>query len=62
MTAPAPDPWLSLDGHSAIVIGANHGIGAATARTLAARGARVALAYLLSDAARLITANDVHLR
>lgn len=56
MTAPAPDPSPSLEGHSAIVTGANHGIGAATARTLAA------LAYLLSDAARLITANDVHLR
>jgi 3-oxoacyl-[acyl-carrier protein] reductase len=36
----------SLLGHFALVAGANHGIGAATAKMLAARGAAVALAYL----------------
>ncbi|MEX2227069.1 MAG: SDR family oxidoreductase [Dehalococcoidia bacterium] len=35
-----------FDGHVAIVTGANHGIGAATARVLAARGAAVLLNYL----------------
>ncbi|MGH0031985.1 MAG: SDR family NAD(P)-dependent oxidoreductase [Myxococcota bacterium] len=35
-----------LAGHVAIVTGANHGIGAATARGLAARGAGVLLSYL----------------
>ena len=35
-----------LSGHVAIVTGANHGIGAATAVLLAACGARVALSYL----------------
>lgn len=45
-----PDaPPVRLDGHVALVTGANHGIGAATARTLAACGARVALAYLRLD-------------
>lgn len=34
----------------ALVTGANHGIGAATAEALAARGARVALAYLRLEA------------
>jgi 3-oxoacyl-[acyl-carrier protein] reductase len=37
--------------HVAIVTGANHGIGAVTARALAARGARVLLTYLRVDAA-----------
>ncbi|MDT0323172.1 SDR family oxidoreductase [Streptomyces millisiae] len=35
-----------LSGHVAVVTGANHGIGAATARELAARGAAVLVAYL----------------
>jgi 3-oxoacyl-[acyl-carrier protein] reductase len=35
-----------LHGRVAIVTGANHGIGAATARLLATRGARVVLSYL----------------
>jgi 3-oxoacyl-[acyl-carrier protein] reductase len=37
---------LTLGGHVAIVTGANHGIGAATARLLAARGAAVVVSYL----------------
>ncbi len=41
MTAPS-----SLDGHVALVTGANHGIGAATARELALGGARVLISYL----------------
>lgn len=39
-------PDGSLRGHVAIVTGANHGIGAATARELAARGAAVLVTYL----------------
>ncbi len=41
---PAPHPY-DLTGHVAIVTGANHGIGAATARALAARGAGVLASY-----------------
>jgi 3-oxoacyl-[acyl-carrier protein] reductase len=44
-----PEPSLRLDGRTAIVSGANHGIGSATARLLAERGARVALTYLRLD-------------
>lgn len=39
-------PRFDLQGHVAIVTGANHGIGAATARVLAAGGASVLLTYL----------------
>ena len=40
-----------LSNHVALVTGGNHGIGAATARTLAARGAGVLISYLrLTDA------------
>ena len=40
---------LNLSGHVAIVTGANHGIGAATASLLASRGAAVLLSYLRLD-------------
>jgi 3-oxoacyl-[acyl-carrier protein] reductase len=39
-------PSVNLQGHVALVTGANHGIGAATARTLAACGAAVVVSYL----------------
>ena len=44
--APTPDLAFNLTGHVALVTGANHGIGAATARALGACGARVLLSYL----------------
>jgi 3-oxoacyl-[acyl-carrier protein] reductase len=64
-------------GHTAIVTGVNHGIGAATAQALARRGCAVlctflrvddpadpgeVIAYLASDDAALITANVITLR
>lgn len=39
-------PFHDLNGHVAIVTGANHGIGAATAKALAECGARVLISYL----------------
>jgi len=50
MRDPSAMPY-DLEGHVAIVTGANHGIGAATARTLAGCGAGVLVSYLrVSDA------------
>jgi 3-oxoacyl-[acyl-carrier protein] reductase len=43
--APAPLPY-DLKGHVAVITGANHGIGAATATALAACGASVLASYL----------------
>jgi 3-oxoacyl-[acyl-carrier protein] reductase len=42
-------PAFDLHGHVAVVTGANHGIGAATARALAAAGASILLTYLRLD-------------
>jgi 3-oxoacyl-[acyl-carrier protein] reductase len=66
MTTPSSLPY-ELDGHVAIITGANHGIGAETAKTLAACGASVLVSYLrvrdpvgsgVSDAYRLNRARD----
>ena len=45
---------IRLDGKAAIVTGGAGGIGAATARLLTARGARVAIADIASDAAQAV--------
>jgi 3-oxoacyl-[acyl-carrier protein] reductase len=51
MHAVPSTPRFDLSSHVALVTGANHGIGAATARTLAGCGARVLVSYLrLEDA------------
>src|SRR5262249_42474684 len=48
MPLPVAEPTrqTGLRGHVALITGANHGIGAATARALAVRGAAIVLAYL----------------
>jgi NAD(P)-dependent dehydrogenase (short-subunit alcohol dehydrogenase family) len=43
------DAGSAKTGHTAIVTGANHGIGAATARVLAQRGSAVVCAFLRVD-------------
>lgn len=47
---------MQLEGHSAIVTGGASGLGAATARQLAQRGARVVLADVQDDAGRTLAA------
>ncbi|CAN5721616.1 3-oxoacyl-[acyl-carrier-protein] reductase [soil metagenome] len=49
MSETSASPDLELAGRVALVTGANHGIGAATARALAVRGAAVLLTYLRLD-------------
>lgn len=48
---PVVPPQTSLLGHVALVTGANHGIGAAASRALAAAGARVFLTFLRTQGA-----------
>jgi 3-oxoacyl-[acyl-carrier protein] reductase len=50
---------LGLEGHAVLVTGAARGIGAATARALAAEGARVALHYNTSAAAAEALAGEI---
>ncbi|MGI6368226.1 MAG: SDR family NAD(P)-dependent oxidoreductase [Anaerolineae bacterium] len=49
MPADHSTPFIDLSGHTAIVTGANHGIGAATARALAACGASVLITFLRTE-------------
>ena len=49
MSNTSATPRYDLEGHVALITGANHGIGAATARTLADCGARVLVSYLRSS-------------
>jgi len=49
MTSSSPTAPFDLHGHTAIVTGANHGIGAATARVLANCGSSVFLTYLRQE-------------
>jgi 3-oxoacyl-[acyl-carrier protein] reductase len=51
---------FDLRGHVALVTGANHGIGAATARVLAAAGASVLLSYLRLGAEPDASVPDAH--
>lgn len=46
MHIPSPSLPYDLNGHVALITGANHGIGAAAARTLASCGASVLVTYL----------------
>ncbi|MDQ6773857.1 MAG: 3-oxoacyl-ACP reductase FabG [Candidatus Dormibacteraeota bacterium] len=54
-----PDPTDALDGRTALVTGGGKGIGAATARALAAMGAKVWVNYRADSAAAEATARDV---
>jgi 3-oxoacyl-[acyl-carrier protein] reductase len=58
MTETQSAPRLALDDSVAIVTGANHGIGAATARKLAESGARVLISYLRIPIPDDVTTDD----